>query len=72
MHCRRKGSVRIPAALNGLYGLRPTMRRLPYAGAANTLLGMETIESSIGPLSSSLSGVKVSLLMHARGHTGTH
>lgn len=53
------GSVRIPAAFNGLYGLRPTMRRLPYAGAANTLLGMEHVESSIGPLASSLSGLKV-------------
>lgn len=53
------GSVRIPAAFNGLYAFRPTMRRLPYAGAANTLLGMEHVESSVGPLSSSVNGLKV-------------
>jgi amidase len=51
------GSVRIPAAYNGLYGLRPTLHRLPYAGARNTLLGLESIASALGPLSNSLSGV---------------
>ncbi|KAH6681684.1 amidase signature domain-containing protein [Halenospora varia] len=53
------GSVRIPAAYNGLYGLRPTLHRLPYAGARNTLLGLESIASALGPLSHSLSGIKL-------------
>ncbi|KKY21334.1 putative general amidase [Phaeomoniella chlamydospora] len=48
------GSIRNPAALNNLYGLRPTMRRLPYLGASNTLLGQESIESSLGPIARSL------------------
>ncbi|RDW78048.1 amidase-1 [Coleophoma crateriformis] len=51
------GSVRIPASYNGLYGLRPTLHRLPYAGARNTLLGLEAIASALGPISHSLSGV---------------
>jgi amidase len=41
----------------GLYGLRPTLHRLPYAGARNTLLGLESIASALGPISHSLSGV---------------
>ncbi|KAH8663558.1 amidase signature domain-containing protein [Tricladium varicosporioides] len=53
------GSVRIPAAYNRLYGLRPTLHRLPYAGARNTLLGLESIASALGPLSRSLSGIKL-------------
>jgi len=51
------GSVRLPAAYNGLYGLRPTLHRLPYAGARNTLLGLESIASALGPISHSLSAV---------------
>ncbi|KAH8836087.1 amidase signature domain-containing protein [Flagelloscypha sp. PMI_526] len=50
------GSVRIPAAFNGLCGLRPTMRRMPYGGASNTLLGLEAVESVIGPLSPTVGG----------------
>lgn len=51
------GSVRVPAAYNGLFGLRPTLHRLPYAGARNTLLGMESIASALGPISPSVTGV---------------
>jgi len=53
------GSVRIPAAYNGLYGLRPTLHRLPYAKARNTLLGLESIASALGPLSPTLSGISL-------------
>jgi amidase len=45
------------ASLNGLYGLRPTMRRVPYFGTSNSKCGYEAIESVLGPLSRSLSGV---------------
>lgn len=51
------GSVRLPAACNGLFGLRPTLHRLPYAGARNTLLGLESIASALGPISPSVTGV---------------
>ncbi|KAI0051681.1 general amidase [Auriscalpium vulgare] len=52
------GSIRIPAAMNGIYGLRPTCNRVPYSGAANSLEGQDSIRSVLGPLSSSLNGVK--------------
>lgn len=51
------GSVRIPAALCGLFGLRPCSHRFPYEGAVNSLVGQITIPSVLGPLSRSLSGV---------------
>lgn len=33
------GSIRIPAAFNGLYGIRPSSGRLPYEGMANSMDG---------------------------------
>ncbi|KAL3478068.1 amidase signature domain-containing protein [Aspergillus californicus] len=45
------GSVRIPAAFNGLFGLRPSFGRTPYEGVANSMDGQNTILSVIGPLS---------------------
>ncbi|GAA96941.1 uncharacterized protein L969DRAFT_96833 [Mixia osmundae IAM 14324] len=52
------GSVRIPAACNGLYGFRPSTGRIPYQGAMNSMVGQETVESVIGPLARSLSTIK--------------
>ncbi|KAI9794120.1 MAG: hypothetical protein M1835_006801 [Candelina submexicana] len=53
------GSIRSPAANNGLYGFRPTSYRLPIGGYAATMLGEEQIVSVIGPLSASLEGIKL-------------
>ncbi|GJE86082.1 general amidase [Phanerochaete sordida] len=53
------GSIRIPSGYNGLYGLRPSYHRVPYAGATNSLLGQDSIPSVLGPLSNSMSGIKV-------------
>ncbi|GJN93350.1 hypothetical protein Rhopal_006403-T1 [Rhodotorula paludigena] len=53
------GSVRVPALANGLYGLRPTTRRLPYARVSNVLKGFEGIESTIGPLARSVDSLDV-------------
>ncbi|KAJ8607055.1 hypothetical protein MRB53_040564 [Persea americana] len=47
------GSVRIPAAFNGLYGLRPTNGRLPYEGVANSMDGQNSVPSVLGPLAGS-------------------
>jgi aspartyl-tRNA(Asn)/glutamyl-tRNA(Gln) amidotransferase subunit A len=44
------GSVRIPAALNGLVGFKPTARRVPRDGA----FPLSTSLDSIGPLANSL------------------
>ena len=51
-------SVRIPAAFNGLFGLRPSYNRVPYQGAVNSLEGQDSLPSVLGPLSPTLSGVK--------------
>ena len=53
------GSIRSPAANNGLFGLRPTTFRLPVVGWTATMLGEEQIIPVIGPISRSLEGVKM-------------
>ncbi|CAE6486758.1 unnamed protein product [Rhizoctonia solani] len=53
------GSIRIPSAMCGLYGLRPSYCRFPYHGAKNTMEGQESIMSVLGPMSNSLSGLKI-------------
>jgi amidase len=52
------GSIRSPAANNGLYGFRPSSYRLPVAGWGATMQGSEHIVPVIGPLSTSLEGIK--------------
>lgn len=53
------GSIRSPAANNGVYGLRPTSGRLPMQGMSATMLSAEHILAVIGPLSTSLAGVEL-------------
>ena len=53
------GSIRSPAANNGLYGLRPTTRRIPRGGSAAPQLGSGYVEGVVGPLSTSLEGIKM-------------
>ncbi|KAH0346784.1 amidase, partial [Aureobasidium melanogenum] len=55
------GSIRIPAAFNGLFGLRPSAGRLPYEGMANSFDGAPSILSVVGPLSSSSAGIKLAV-----------
>ncbi|KAH7883625.1 general amidase [Phlebopus sp. FC_14] len=52
------GSIRIPSALCGLYGLRPSYGRVPYGGAMNSLEGQDSVLSVLGPLTSSIGGLK--------------
>ncbi|KAF2868014.1 amidase signature domain-containing protein [Massariosphaeria phaeospora] len=51
------GSIRSPAAANGIYGFRPTSYRLPVSGWSATMQGAEHIVPVIGPLSTSLAGI---------------
>lgn len=53
------GSVRSPAANCGLYGLRPTSYRIPVSGWSATMAGQEQVVAVIGPLSTSLGGLRL-------------
>ncbi|CAF5011578.1 unnamed protein product, partial [Rotaria sp. Silwood1] len=44
------GSIRVPAAFNGLWGIRPSHGRMPYAGAKNSMAGQATVHSVCGPM----------------------
>ncbi|KAJ7337565.1 general amidase [Mycena albidolilacea] len=52
------GSIRIPAGFCGVYGFRPSYNRIPYAGCVNTLDGVDSILSVLGPLCNTLDGTK--------------
>ena len=53
------GSIRSPSANCGLYGLRPSSYRIPFGGLSYTMGGQEQIVPVLGPLSTSLEGVKL-------------
>lgn len=53
------GSIRSPAANNGVFGLKPTSWRLPIVGNAAAMLGADHIPPCVGPLSTSLEGLKI-------------
>ncbi|KAJ9144699.1 Amidase [Pleurostoma richardsiae] len=48
------GSVRAPAAFNGVYGLRPTAQRIPGLGNVGLNPGQESIRGVVGPLGQSV------------------
>jgi amidase len=53
------GSIRNPAANNGLFGLKPTSHRLPLDGFVVPQAGAEQIMGVIGPMSTSLPGIEL-------------
>ncbi|KAH9889578.1 acetamidase [Xylariomycetidae sp. FL2044] len=53
------GSIRSPAANNGVFGFKPTSLRLPLMGWSATMDGAESIMGCIGPLSTSLEGLRI-------------
>ncbi|KAF2472463.1 amidase [Lindgomyces ingoldianus] len=53
------GSIRIPAAYNGLYGIRPSTGRMPYEGMANSMDGQNTILSVVGPLATTVPSLRL-------------
>ncbi|KDQ31042.1 hypothetical protein PLEOSDRAFT_1092424 [Pleurotus ostreatus PC15] len=52
------GSVRIPSAFCGVYGLRPSYNRIPYGGCVNSMEGQDSVLSVLGPISNSIVGLK--------------
>ncbi|KAJ5982591.1 hypothetical protein N7451_012691 [Penicillium sp. IBT 35674x] len=53
------GSIRVPAAFNGVFGLRPSAGRMPYEGVANSMDGQSTILSVVGPMTTSARSLKL-------------
>ena len=53
------GSIRIPAAFNGLYGIRPSGGRMPYEGMANSMDGQNSLLSVVGPISHSVASLRL-------------
>lgn len=51
------GSIRVPAAFCGLYGIRPTTRRVTGLGSLSGGAGQESILASQGPLSHSIEDI---------------
>ncbi|PCH36161.1 general amidase [Wolfiporia cocos MD-104 SS10] len=52
------GSLRIPTAYNGLYGLKPSALRMPLSGVVSSIQGQDSVLSSLGPMANTLSGLK--------------
>ncbi|KAI9660569.1 MAG: hypothetical protein M1821_009921 [Bathelium mastoideum] len=51
------GSIRVPAMCNGLYGIKPSVGRVPYGGqqnAASAASGRIGLQASAGPIATSL------------------
>ncbi|EKJ69184.1 hypothetical protein FPSE_10615 [Fusarium pseudograminearum CS3096] len=44
------GSIRCPAAHNGIYGFKPTLKRISIMGARSIMAGKETVSSTAGPM----------------------
>lgn len=53
------GSIRSPAANCGVFGLKPTAFRLPTDGWGYMMAGADTVETVLGPLSTTLEGIKL-------------
>lgn len=52
------GSIRIPAAFQGLFAIRPTSGRLPYAKVSNSMAFQPIVPSVIGPSAQYLDDLK--------------
>lgn len=53
------GSIRAPAAFNGLYGIRPTADRIPRKGLKSAVSGQISIKTSCGPIAHDLADLKL-------------
>jgi fatty acid amide hydrolase len=61
------GSIRAPAHFCGIFGLKPTSRRLPRGGVAGTFQGMEAMLSTPGPLARSVEDIALFMRVASDG-----
>ncbi|ODV96796.1 hypothetical protein PACTADRAFT_48609 [Pachysolen tannophilus NRRL Y-2460] len=52
------GSVRIPSAFQGIYGLRPSSHRITYRNVTNSYCNQPVMVSVIGPMAQDLEDIK--------------
>ncbi|CAH0027284.1 unnamed protein product [Clonostachys rhizophaga] len=53
------GSIRVPAAFNGLYAIRPTSQRIPKGGWGGSVTGQISVRDSAGPVCHSVDDLKL-------------
>lgn len=53
------GSVRVPAAFNGLYAFKPSANRVPMFGLECTMVGFESIMAVAGPIGHSVEDLEL-------------
>ncbi|KAF7867087.1 uncharacterized protein EAF02_009873 [Botrytis sinoallii] len=53
------GSIRSPALSCGIYGLKPSVARLPHSGLSGAYDGMESVIGVIGPIATCLADVEL-------------
>lgn len=53
------GSIRVPAAFNGLYGFKPSGKRIPTSGWECTMSGAESITAVAGPMGHSVQDLEL-------------
>ena len=55
------GSIRVPAAFNGLYGFKPSGKRVPTSGWECSMAGAESITAVAGPMGHSIRDLELFL-----------
>jgi amidase len=53
------GSIRMPAGMCGLYGLKPSAGRFPVLGIRPALPGQEAVRATVGPMAPDLESLEL-------------
>lgn len=53
------GSIRVPGGFSGIYGLKPSVARLPHSGLSGLHAGMENIIGCVGPMATAIDDLKL-------------
>lgn len=53
------GSIRVPSGFCGIFGLKPSVARLPHGGLSGAHGGMENIVGCVGPMASCVEDMRL-------------